>query len=542
MAYKSGEKLCGCTLLEKCGEGAYGEVWLAEDVLGGRVAVKIIGDRGRYSERELAGLRNYRDCNHPNLLKIRYVEITETHIACVMDAADDLNGGKGPYLADTLAHRLEKSGRLEGKEILAMLEGLLAGLEELHRRGLVHRDIKPDNILWVNGRPTLADAGLIAEEGKGSLVGTPGFMSPKLLSGQGAAEASDDFYALGKVVYCALTGRPVGDYPSLPENMTISVDASLGRAFREACKRPVRTSAEFRTLLSDAARPDRRLRALPPKMWFFAGAAALLLLIAALLLHTPLFLEKDGGPEEGENFFSREKKVSPSPGTTDVSRKPRLPENPETPRPAAGPEVPRATDRRQAKVQKMKPEETDRAKARKARYLKAMRSEAAALLRQKGLLPGDEKFASRLLTCETVSKREILRLLLHGARELRPKAAIRPGAPGVSGPARELYGMFMVVYPDFESRSVRGRQGFWRSRPGDAAEIRREMLETDHLMQALALDLLLREKANAVLEAGRFRPGDKTELGELFRLREGLLNPEPAGFPRYLFAESAQKL
>ena len=232
MACKAGEKLCGCTLLEKSGEGAYGEVWLAEDVLGGRVAVKIIGDRGRYSERELAGLKNYRDCNHPNLLKIRYVEITETHIACVMDAADDLNGGKGPYLADTLAHRLEKSGRLEGKEILAMLEGLLAGLEELHRRGLVHRDVKPDNILWVNGRPTLADAGLIAEEGKGSLVGTPGFMSPKLLSGKGAAEASDDFYALGKVIYCALTGLPVGDYPSIPENMTISVDASLGRALR----------------------------------------------------------------------------------------------------------------------------------------------------------------------------------------------------------------------------------------------------------------------------------------------------------------------
>ena len=209
MEYKSGDSLCGCTLKQKCGAGAYGEVWLAEDAIGTRVALKIINNRGSYSERELAGLKNYKDCNHPNLLKIRYVEVTDEHICCIMDAADDLSRGKGKYTPDTLANRLSKFGRMDGKEITAMLDGLLAGLEELHRHGLVHRDIKPDNILWVNARPTLADAGLVAQEGKGSLVGTPGFMSPKLMSGKGPADASDDFYALGKVIYCALTGLPV---------------------------------------------------------------------------------------------------------------------------------------------------------------------------------------------------------------------------------------------------------------------------------------------------------------------------------------------
>ncbi|MBR4663040.1 MAG: protein kinase, partial [Lentisphaeria bacterium] len=284
MEYKSGDQICGCTLRQKSGRGAYGEVWLADmDATGARVAVKIISNEGRYSERELAGLRNYKDCSHPNLLNIRFVEITGERICCIMDAADDLNHGQGEYLADTLANRLNKFGRMDGKEITAMLDGLLAGLEELHKHGLVHRDIKPDNILWVNGRPTLADVGLIALDGKGSLVGTPGFMSPKLLSGQGQADASDDFYALGKVIYCALTGLPVGEYPSIPENMTISLDASLGRAFRESCKHPVRSSAEFRSLLQGKSIPAQETDAKKPntKIWKILAVSVLLLLLAA---------------------------------------------------------------------------------------------------------------------------------------------------------------------------------------------------------------------------------------------------------------------
>ena len=57
MEYKSGDQICSCTLRQMCGRGAYGEVWLAEDSIGARVAVKIISNHGRYSVRELAGLR-----------------------------------------------------------------------------------------------------------------------------------------------------------------------------------------------------------------------------------------------------------------------------------------------------------------------------------------------------------------------------------------------------------------------------------------------------------------------------------------------------
>ena len=79
--YKPGDKLCACTLLVKCGEGSYGEVWLAENAIGGKVALKIL--KKKFSEREIRGLQNYKDCDHPNLLKIRHIEISvgvEVHI------------------------------------------------------------------------------------------------------------------------------------------------------------------------------------------------------------------------------------------------------------------------------------------------------------------------------------------------------------------------------------------------------------------------------------------------------------------------------
>ena len=117
--YKDGDKLCSCTLLQYCGDGGYGEVWLAEDAIGTKVALKIL--RNKYSEKEVSGLKYYKDCNHPNLLKIRHIEISENLICYTMDAADDLNCGKGDYLPDTLANRLNKYGRLDGKEISAML-------------------------------------------------------------------------------------------------------------------------------------------------------------------------------------------------------------------------------------------------------------------------------------------------------------------------------------------------------------------------------------------------------------------------------------
>ena len=276
MNYRTGDVVCGCRLEEECGRGSYGVVFVGVDTIGVRRAVKLIPCGSSLAKRELTGLRNYKKCHHRNLLAIHHVELLDDVVCCIMDLADDLRpaGEAGGYLPDTLSNRLRRRGMMPGEEVVAMVEGLLDGLEEMHRQGLVHRDIKPDNILWVNGQPTLADAGTVGEIDQGTFVGTFGFMSPNRANG-GTATPADDFYALGKVIYCAWTGRKAVEYPNMSLEMTISGSRSLGVAMRESCERPIGTAEEFRQLLrgeSVRARPWWRR----PRAWWGAGAALLL--------------------------------------------------------------------------------------------------------------------------------------------------------------------------------------------------------------------------------------------------------------------------
>lgn len=517
MEYKPGDRLCSCTLVEKCGTGAYGDVWLAEDSIGTRVALKIIVNRGSYSERELAGLKNYKDCNHPNLLKIRYVEITDERICCIMDAADDLNRGQGEYLPDTLANRLNKFGRLDGKEIIAMLDGLLAGLEELHKNGLVHRDIKPDNILWVNGRPTIADAGLIAQDGKGSLVGTPGFMSPKLMAGKGPADASDDFYALGKVIYCALTGLPVGEYPSIPQNMTISMDASLGRAFRESCKHPVRSSAEFRKLLEKKNVPAPGPKKQVFKIWF--TTSIVILLLSAVI---SIFLMKNGGRRLPTNELPPDSKEAAEIDRQLKEAKAKLDKN-----------LKNAREERDTYIRSWKNLDTD--------AQKDLQNRVSVLFHKVDFLPGDGTMTPVLLDYKIMTLKEIHHRLWNTIGNPR----LAPNVPEVYYPPQkgtktlslvesELFTIIEVAigYPDFDPKQVKNRQDFWRSQSGSPAEIQTKMLESDPLMQAVALDAVIRQGINSILQKGKMSELEMEEMKELLRLRRELLDP---GWSRLMF-------
>ena len=501
MTYNAGDRLCNCTLIQKSGEGAYGEVWLAEDAIGARVALKFIKNGGRYSERELAGLKNYKDCNHPNLLKIRYVEISDKEIICIMDAADDLNKGHGEYLPDTLANRLRKYGRLDGKEITAMLDGLLAGLEELHKQGLVHRDIKPDNILWVNGRATLADVGLIAFEGQGSLVGTPGFLSPSVKDGN-PAEAKDDFYALGKVIYCALTGQPANAYPSIPPEMTISVDANLNKAVRESCSRPVSSAAEFRQLLEGKAVPAKTVEPFATGTWQFPLNKFLFILFIVLLAGGFCYL------------FIQQQKIKEKHIVQPV------PLDPEA-------------EKKLAEAEKILAEGEEKLKQMKNADAKAgeeLQNEVQTLFQQLGFFADGGKLLPVLLKYEPLTSAQMRELIWYSNRH--PRLRVYAGVPpktdkgGLSLIEQQILGILMRGYlTDLDAGDVKARQNYWRSQKGLPEQIQKEMLTSDPVMQAVALDAVIRSGINAVLRADKLTAGESKELEKLLKFRYYLLNP-----------------
>ncbi len=106
------------------------------------------------------------------------------------------------YTPRTLRADLKSRGALPADEMIQLALKLTAALAHLHAQGLVHRDVKPSNILFIGGEPKLADAGLVADvDDARSLVGTAGYIAPE---GPGTPQA--DLFALGKVLYEAAFG------------------------------------------------------------------------------------------------------------------------------------------------------------------------------------------------------------------------------------------------------------------------------------------------------------------------------------------------
>jgi serine/threonine protein kinase len=156
---------------------------------------------------------------------------TEEYFYYVMELADDLNEecrmgsaeSSGPglepkalsYVPRTLRSELKGRGRLPPAECVSIGLAICSALGHLHRRGLVHRDVKPSNIIFVEGVPKLADIGLVAETSEArSFVGTEGFIPPE---GPGSPQA--DLYSLGKALYEISTGHNRRDFPALPRDV-----------------------------------------------------------------------------------------------------------------------------------------------------------------------------------------------------------------------------------------------------------------------------------------------------------------------------------
>src|ERR1041385_4928727 len=234
-------------LIQCIGRGSYGEVWLARNLMGVYRAVKVVYRKNfghqRPFERELAGIKKFEPISrsHESFVDILHVGQNEPggYFYYIMELGDDAVTGQeiNPrcYVPKTLAKEVALRGRLPLAECLQLGLSLSAALDSMHQHGLVHRDVKPSNIIFVNGVPKLADIGLVADINEAcSYVGTEGFIPPE---GPGSAQA--DVYSLGKVLYEISTGKDRHDFPDLPADLRDSADQSgfseLNEIILKAC-------------------------------------------------------------------------------------------------------------------------------------------------------------------------------------------------------------------------------------------------------------------------------------------------------------------
>lgn len=259
---------CGQWHLEReIGHGAYGVVFLAERPDGERAAVKVcrrdaIGEE-RY-ERELRGAKLYRTIPpQEGLVRMREFVEESWGFYAVMDLADDEFGDRDfaldEYRPKTLSDVIEGEKALPLDECVKLGMALAKGLATLQRHHLLHRDIKPGNVIYVGGRPVLSDPGLLVEESEAtSLVGTPGYVPPENFT-----DAASDIYSLGLTLKAASFGRRLEDLDKGP-----ALEADTGAKFFPAWWRilnkatdpvPSQRYQSAKALAKDLERLQRRI-------------------------------------------------------------------------------------------------------------------------------------------------------------------------------------------------------------------------------------------------------------------------------------------
>ncbi len=194
------------------GHGGMATVYLATDrATSAHVAVKVLHPElamALGASRFMREVQIIKRLDHPNILKLLDSGVEDGDAYYVM-----------PYVVDgTLRELLNRRTQLSVDETVEHAKGLAAGLEHAHQAGVVHRDVKPENILLADGRAILADFGiarLVAASGAerhlsttGLVIGTPAYMSPEQATADPKTDARSDLYSLGCVMFEMLSGIP----------------------------------------------------------------------------------------------------------------------------------------------------------------------------------------------------------------------------------------------------------------------------------------------------------------------------------------------
>jgi eukaryotic-like serine/threonine-protein kinase len=185
------------------GVGGMGSVYLAEDIeLGEKVALKMLRFGGSGADaiidRMRSEVRLARRVTHPNVARMYDIGEFEGERFLTLEFVD----------GESLGARIARDGPLDEASFFRVAKDLTRGLAAAHAAGVVHRDLKPHNILLAkDGRAVITDFGTAGSpdtEPEGLVIGTPSFMAPEQLEGR--FDVRSDIFGLGAVFYCMLTG------------------------------------------------------------------------------------------------------------------------------------------------------------------------------------------------------------------------------------------------------------------------------------------------------------------------------------------------
>ena len=247
-------------VLRAIGRGGMGTVWLCRDeVLGREVAVKQIGalpgESPTETKRAMREARSAAALNHPNAVAVYDVVKHEGRPWLVMEYVE----------GQTLADEISRDGQISPQRVADIGAQLAGALARAHERRIIHRDIKPGNVLIDKaGRPKISDFGIARGHGDeqltqvGFITGTPGYLSPELARG-GDPHPASDVWALGATLYTAVEGQP----PYQPRSNPIA----LLRAIASERPRPMTHAGVLAPALDAMMHED------PERRWDMATSA-----------------------------------------------------------------------------------------------------------------------------------------------------------------------------------------------------------------------------------------------------------------------------